>query len=409
MGSRLPLVPGIFDLAIIDEASQTDIPSAIPVLFRSRRAGVVGDPFQLRHTSDLAPAKETLLRTQAGLMGLRTSRFTYSDNSLYDLFAAKDKANPILLSETFRSANEIAGYSNIAFYEGRLRVATDMSKLKAPRGKTPGIHWTVIEGKVESGGSQSCHCPEEAEEVIEQVRKLLLDDDFQGSVGVVTPFRPQANRIQDALFGGNIPRDRIEETRLHVDTSHGFQGDERDVMIFSLCAGPGMPVGSLGFLRKEARLFNVAVSRARAVVIVVGNRPWAQKCGIKHIELLASDRSHVRRRTIKGPWHPHESPYEKIMFDALVESGLAPLPQHPVSSRRLDMALVREGDAAIKIDVEVDGDCHRNRDGTRKEDDIWRDIQLQALGWKVMRFWTYQIREGLDECVGKIMDAWRMA
>ena len=52
-GSRIPLIPGLFDLAVIDEASQSDIPSAIPILYRARRAGVVGDPFQLSHSSRL--------------------------------------------------------------------------------------------------------------------------------------------------------------------------------------------------------------------------------------------------------------------------------------------------------------------------------------------------------------------
>ena len=54
----------------------------------------------------------------------------------------------------------------------------------------------------------------------------------------------------------------------------------------------------------------------------------------------------------------------------------------------------------------VDGDCHRNPDGTRKMDDLWRDIQLQGMGWKVMRFWTYMLREDMGACVEKIFKAW---
>jgi very-short-patch-repair endonuclease len=271
----------------------------------------------------------------------------------------------------------------------------------------PGIHWTEVKGDVLSGGARSCFCEDEVQKVVELVQDLLNDKDFKGTVGVVTPFRPQANLIQDALFAANIPIDRAEETRLHVDTSHGFQGDERDVMFFSLCAGPAMPAGSAGFLRNEGHLFNVAVSRARAVVHVVGNHSWARRCGIAHVELLARDPGRLRTRKPQGPWHPHESPYEKLFFDALVNAGLSPQPQHPVSSRRLDMALISQDESSVKIDIEVDGDCHRNPDGTRKEDDIWRDIQLQALGWKVMRFWTYELREDMDQCVRKVMKAWR--
>ena len=108
----------------------------------------------------------------------------------------------------------------------------------------------------------------------------------------------------------------------------------------------------------------------------------------------------------RGPWHPHESPWEEKLYKSLVDAGLKPRPQFPVSSRRLDLALVQEGIKPLKIDIEVDGDCHRNSDGTRKIDDLWRDLQLQGLGWKVMRFWTYQLREDMVGCVDKIRQEW---
>jgi very-short-patch-repair endonuclease len=118
---------------------------------------------------------------------------------------------------------------------------------------------------------------------------------------------------------------------------------------------------------------------------------------------LASTAYQQTEKLYRGPWHPHESPWEKKLFEALLDAGLSPRPQYPVSSRRLDMALIRQDEGSLKIDIEVDGDCHRNSDGTRKIDDIWRDIQLQGLGWKVMRFWTYQLREDMTGCVQKIL------
>ena len=405
VGSRIPLVPGIFDLAIVDEASQSDIPSAIPILFRARRAAVVGDPYQLTHTSRLSTAKDTILRRQVGLKRVEDMRFAYTESSLYDLFASTPGVTPFFLSETYRSASEIAGYSNFSFYSGRLRVATDHSKLIFPKGMKPGIHWTDLAGVVKSGGGSGCYCPDEVAAVAGLVRTILIDNNFRGSLGIVTPFRQQANRLRDALFetASDDLYEALNRSQAHVDTAHGFQGDERDLIIFSLCCGPEMPFGSRSFLKDTGNLFNVAVSRARAVIHIVGNRDWARRCGIRHIAALASTEYQQTGTPYSGPWHPHESPWEKKLYEALLEVGLKPRPQYPVSSRRLDLALIGEHEKALKIDIEVDGDCHRNPDGTRKIDDIWRDIQLQGLGWKVMRFWTYQLREDMPGCIQKII------
>jgi hypothetical protein len=243
-GSRIPLVAGMFDLCIVDEASQSDIPSAIPLLYRARRAGVVGDPFQLTHVSKLSTAKDTILRRQVGLKRVEDVRFAYTESSLYDLCAGTRGVEPVFLSETYRSAADIADYSNSVFYSGRLRVATDHTRLATPQGMSPGIHWTQVVGEVQSGGGSGCYCREEVNKVVRIVQTMLLDNGFRGTLGIVTPFRHQANRIRDALFEGEMALyEALVRAQAHVDTAHGFQGDERDVIVFSLCAGPGMPTG----------------------------------------------------------------------------------------------------------------------------------------------------------------------
>ncbi|WP_084511482.1 AAA domain-containing protein [Desulfatibacillum aliphaticivorans] len=406
--SRIPLIAGMFDLAIVDEASQSDIPSAIPILFRAKRAGAIGDPHQLTHSTKLSTAKDAMLRRNVNIKRVDDARFAYTESSLYNLLAGSKKADAIFLSETYRSANPIADYSNANFYKGRLRVATDCSLLKIPNGMQMGIGWTDVSGEVQSGGGSGCYSQSEVDEVVSIVRTMLLQNHFKGSLGIVTPFRQQANRIRDALFEADAQLfHALQLSDAHVDTSHGFQGDERDVIIFSICGGPDMPAGSRSFLRETGNLFNVAASRARAVLHVVGNQAWARKCGIPHIESLAVPKPITATTLPKTPWHPFESPYEEMFFNALQEAGLEPRPQFPVSSRRLDMALIKGGEKPIKIDIEVDGDCHRNSDGSRKIDDHWRDIQLQGLGWKVMRFWTYQLREDLKGCVDKVVHGWR--
>ena len=408
IGSRIPLIPGLYDLAILDEASQCDIPSAIPIIFRAKRIGVVGDPHQLSHTARLSRTKDALLRKRHGLVKLEEQRFSYPDNSLYELFAQTNNIKPVFLRETYRSVESIADYSNQNFYGGRLRVATMADRLKIPRNITPGIHWTEVTSEIKSGGPSGCFAPQEIETVLDVVREILVQNRFEGTLGIVTPFRQQANRIKDQIYE-EMPVEALRTADLIVDTAHGFQGDERDVMILSLCAGPDMPRGSRAFLRETANLMNVSVSRARAVLHVVGNKSWAAQSGISHLESLASppEKFTGKSHLIKSPWHPHESPWEKILYDALMTKGLQSIPQYPALGRRLDLALVKKEGTGLKIDIEVDGDrYHRNPDGSRKRDDVWRDIQLQGAGWRVMRFWVYQLREDLDKCVDKILNVW---
>ena len=407
VGSKIPLVPGMYDVAIIDEASQCDIASAIPILFRSKRAGVVGDPHQLRHVSKLNTSKDALFRKRSHLTTLDDQRFAYSETSLYDLFAKTNSVSPLMLRETYRSCSDIAGYSNDTFYGGQLRVATDESMLRVPKGTIAGIHWTEVNGEVVSAGRSGCVSEDEINAIHELVHEMLVENNFQGSIGIVTPFRMQANRLNDRIYSGKIPFALLKGAQIVVDTSHGFQGDEKDVMLFSLCAGPNMPDGSRNFLHEQGNLFNVAVSRARAVLHVVGNRTWAVDSGMSHISRLALKREERTSTPNLGPWSPYESPWEKKLAEALISVGITPTPQLPVAGRRLDLALV-DADRGIRIDIEVDGDAyHRNPDGSRKKDDLWRDLTMQGRGWKVMRFWVYQLSERMDKCVAEIETAWR--
>jgi very-short-patch-repair endonuclease len=229
----------------------------------------------------------------------------------------------------------------------------------------------------------------------------LEAEGYPGTIGVVTPFRNQMTRMKDALEGNaTLPREFLERVRFLAATAHGFQGDERDLILFSLCAGPDLPDGSMHFLRENPNLFNVAVSRARAVLHVVGNRDWALNSRVSFIEKLAN-RSLPGYSPARRQPDPYESPWEKVLADALREAGIETVPQYPIAGRYLDLAIL----GARKIDVEVDGESvHRTARGGRKDDDHWRDLQLQSLGWRVCRFWVYQLREDLPRCVRQVTE-----
>ena len=402
VGRYVPFTPGIFDLVMIDESSQMNIAQAIPLLFRAQRAAIIGDPQQL----SLTDAQDIALRRHWGLTREADTRFSYYQKSLYDLAASSPQAVQVSLNETFRSSGPIAAYCSKYFYGNRLEVATDESRLKTPDGFPTGIDWINVEGAISEGpGGKSCWSEAECKEVVRLVKAILINSKFDGTVGVVTPFNPQAVRIYDAV-AQEIPASRLKDADFVSATAHAFQGGERDVMIMSLCGGDDMPPGCMTFLRKDSSIFNVAVSRARSTLLLVGNKSWAANCGVDYIAGLTEDWNHYREGK-RTEWYPYESPWEKKLAEALIAKGFNPIPQYQVGARRLDLALVDEKDSLIRLDIEVDGETyHRNSDGSRKIEDTWRDISLQSMGWPTQRFWVFELRADMDGCVKRIEEKW---
>ncbi|MDD5706029.1 MAG: DEAD/DEAH box helicase, partial [Kiritimatiellae bacterium] len=305
VGRHLPLRAGMFDLLVVDEASQCDIASVVPLLFRCRRLLAVGDPQQLRFVSRLKPADEDRLRHRSGTSNPDPfDRFRYRDRSFYELAStsrALPARGPIGLREHFRCDPEIATYFNTQFYRERLIVLTTPNRCDGIAGPH-GIRWTDCnpDGCAAKGGG--AWSPEQARLIVAELFRLA-DGGFCGTVGVVTPFREQARRIADAIEQTGKRNLLPAAWDLRVDTADGFQGGERDLMLFSLVGGPDMPKGALWFYEDDPNRFNVAVSRARKVLHVFGPRQWlrewtAGEPGRKHLAaLLAADEAAPPART----------------------------------------------------------------------------------------------------------------
>ena len=106
---------------------------------------------------------------------------------------------------------------------------------------------------------------------------------YSGSVGVVTPFREQADRIRRFLASDNALQGWANAHGCIMETAHRYQGDERDAIIFSPVISRGTPDISLRFLGTNGHLFNVAIARARATLIVVGDKTAAKKSGVRYL------------------------------------------------------------------------------------------------------------------------------
>ena len=268
---RFPPNPALFDLVIVDEASQCSVPQVLPLLFRARRALIIGDPMQLQHIAEISPEREAHERRPTGLSAdwLEEHQLSYRRHSAFAA-AERAKGGSRLLNEHYRCHPQIAEFVNRQFYGGQLTILTETRNQK--RLERDPIVWSSLEGKPSRPGQRGSWINTAEVQKVNDCVNYILREVPDASVGVVTPYKAQADRIANSWQ---------DESRVRVGTVHTFQGGERDVMVFDLVAGPAMPGGSIAWLEAERNLWNVAISRARSHLIVVGNRSfWARRRGV---------------------------------------------------------------------------------------------------------------------------------
>jgi len=216
---------------------------------------------------------------------------------------------------------------------------------------------------------------------------MVLDvlKDYIGSgssVGVITPFAAQADLIRKSAFK-QFQSEHLDDVDFTSGTAHRFQGDERDVILFSTVIAPNTPPKTARWIENQRNLLNVAVSRARKALIIFGHPEAATMLNVPTLVSL-------RQAAIEGlpeieatTWLVH-SESEKRLKDALCEIGLNPLLKPVEEGYELDFALLVE--PSFKLNIEVDGGHHLDFSrGKQRRRDIARDRILSALGWKIIR------------------------
>ncbi|MCX6671715.1 MAG: DEAD/DEAH box helicase, partial [Euryarchaeota archaeon] len=378
-----PLKNNIFDLLIIDEASQCDIASALPLFYRAKHIVIIGDPYQLKHISLLT---ETQDRSLAAIYHIREelyTNFSYTKHSLYD-FAEQiihtHSEQPLLLNEHYRCHPDIVSFSNEYYYGRKLTIATDETKLLHHPSFHTRILWHHVKGKTIQ--TKSPYNEEEAERVVEEILKILeVVSSVHASIGVVTLFRAQTEMIIEKL---NKFQD-LFETDITIGTAHRFQGDEKDIIVFSPAVSQGVKPGTLHWIQTTSQLLNVAVTRARSLFIIIGDQ---ELC--RHTTGPLKNLCDYVESMNTQPFKTNSST-KQIFYNEAKQNSIPIITNYSMKGNTpytLDFALFVNGNRyAIEI-----------RD---KQTKINR-TQLQSDGWKIRQFSEQDIQYNLSETIEEL-------
>ena len=391
VSGSLPMKSGLFDVAIIDEASQCDIASCFPILFRAKKAVIVGDDKQLPHLSFLEKAKEQSFLSQYNIPDKYQLMWRFRTNSMFDL-ANYYSTNPVLLDEHFRSYYPIIQFSNQEFYGNRIRIMTKDSGTN----DVLELH-RVLDGKVDSDATRNMP---EVEAVLKRVHELILEDEGNDenpvSIGIISPFRGQVDLISKALRHV-LTETTIRKHQIEVGTAHTFQGDERDVMILSWAVAENSFVQSLTFLQKP-NLFNVAITRARKKLInFISRDPKALPAGLLKDYLEYIQNYIDSAKTDEFQKNKFKNSFEQEIAQALVMEGLQV--KAGIEAAGVIPDLLVKDEYSPDIVVEADGveDSEKSKISDMKKQTI-----LERAGYKVIRISYREWQHSSSACVDRV-------
>ena len=416
VSNLLPLEKNIFDVVIFDEASQVFIESTIPSIYRGKNIVVAGDSKQLRPSTVFM--KRYLGADPEEAEDNPALHAALEVDSLLDLAVARyDSAN---LACHYRSRySELIEFSNHAFYDGNLQIAPNISKNL----KSRPIERHLVKGKWIERRNEV-----EAKKVVELLREISKTRKNNESIGIITFNAEQQSCINDEI-DREMSKDKefrsfmIKETRreeggedvsIFVKNLENVQGDERDIIIFSIGYAENedgrvyTSFGSLSTDGGENRL-NVAITRAKTKVIVVTSiEPEALRVdSSKNLgpKLLKKYLMYARavsagdeeeKKAILSDITSEEFventpitrliPVEEKMKEKLEKLGYRVDTSLGDRNSRISLAIYDEETDRYLVGVELDRDAILYSSSTM-ERDVYKPRFLEARGWTVLRVW----------------------
>jgi very-short-patch-repair endonuclease len=393
----LPADLELFDVVIFDEASQIPVWDAVGAIARAKQAIIVGDPKQMPPTNFFSRADT----------GGEDDDVAHEEDLESILDECLGCNLPRLdLTWHYRSRHEsLIAFSNAQYYKNLVTFPSPVTEDRA-------VSFTHVDGAFYEKGETRTN-QGEAKAIVADIVKNLRDQAFADSgfsIGVVTFNSEQQRLIEDLLdaerrkfpeIEPHFAEDRLEQ--VFVKNLESVQGDERDVMYFSITYGPdrnGKISMNFGPMNQEGgpRRLNVAVTRARHALKVFStllpeqidiSRTKAE--GVKDLKLFLDfakrgAKAFAAQARLTGG--DYDSAFEKAVAEALRAKGWAVHPQVGVSGFRIDLGIVDpDSPGAYLAGVECDGAAYHSS-ATARDRDRLREEVLRSLGWNIVRIWS---------------------
>ncbi|MCE2571306.1 DEAD/DEAH box helicase [Motilimonas eburnea] len=337
----LPLKAELFDLVIIDEASQCDIASTLPAVFRAKHVVIVGDDKQLRFISFLSKDKQGKLQSRYDLSN-QTGEFDYRNVSVLDLANRhiKQQQAIVVLDEHFRSKSALIDFSNRKFYHQQLKV------MRHKPGNNTDYPLSIVpcQGQYKNGKNQ-----QEALDVMAFLQTKLHQQSAMGlhsSIGILSPFREQTMLLQKLLPRYATP-DQINHHRIKIETPYGFQGEERDIILLSMCVDEQSSGHQFRYINRPD-VFNVAVTRARdEQYVFLSSRPHRLPSQSLLFEYIHSiERNHQYALDENNDFDAFQAEVSRL----LTLNGINTWKNYPIAGAELDL-MCEYGDKTLAIDL----------------------------------------------------------
>ena len=412
----LPAESRPFDLVIFDEASQIPVWDAIGAIARGRQVVVVGDPEQLPPTS---VGERGVDEVEDGI------DVEDQESILGECLAANIPSRR--LDWHYRSRHEsLIAFSNRAYYGNHLVT------FPSPAAEDRAVRLVPVPAGVYQRGRDRINV-KEAEAVVDEVVRRLEEPAFAAerlSLGVVTFNGQQQRLIENLLDKAQLEHPDIvpffDPQRWHepvfVKNLESVQGDERDVILFSVTFAPdeaGRPVSTVSSLNKDGghRRLNVAITRARREMVVFATlRPdQIQITGqgargirdFKHFLEFAERGPRALAEAASPLDRDTESPFEDAVRAALEGDGWTVHPQVGVSAFRIDLGVVHpDAPGRYLAGVECDGATY-HRSATARDRDRLRQNVLVGLGWRIRRVWSTDWWMDAETATGRLLERLR--